>query len=39
MLALGLFIDAKSKKIISKVSLAESNAEIKNVFMTALAKG
>lgn len=33
------FIDAKSKKLISKVSLAQSDEEIKKVFMTALAKG
>src|SRR5260221_8113856 len=33
------FIDAKSKKLISQVSLAESDEEIKKVFMAALAKG
>jgi hypothetical protein len=33
------FINAKSKKIISEVSLAESDAKIKEVYMAALAKG
>lgn len=33
------FIDAKSKKLISKVSLAENNEQIKKVYMAALAKG
>lgn len=33
------FIDAKSKKLISQISLAESDEEIKKVFMAALAKG
>jgi hypothetical protein len=33
------FIDAKSKKLISQVSLAQSDEEIKKVFMAALAKG
>ena len=33
------FINAKSKKLISKVSLAQSDEEIKKVFMAALAKG
>lgn len=32
------FVDAKTKKLISKVSLAESDDEIKKVFMEALAK-
>jgi len=33
------FIDAKSKKLISSVSLAESDDKIKEVYMAALAKG
>jgi len=33
------FIDAKSKKLISEVSLAKSDDEIKKVYMAALAKG
>ena len=33
------FIDAKSKKLISEVSLAKSDEEIKKVYMAALAKG
>ena len=32
------FIDAKSKKLISQVSLAESDDEIKKVYMAALTK-
>lgn len=32
------FIDAKSKKLISEVSLAKSDEEIKKVYMAALAK-
>ena len=33
------FFDAKTKKLISKVSLAESNDEIKEAYQTALGKG
>jgi hypothetical protein len=33
------FIDAKSKKLISEVSLAKSDEEIKKVYMAAIAKG
>ena len=33
------FIGAKSKKLISEVSLAKSDDEIKKVYMAALAKG
>lgn len=33
------FIDANTKKLISKVSLAENNEQIKKVYMAALAKG
>ncbi|MEO8886911.1 MAG: hypothetical protein ABI367_12665 [Mucilaginibacter sp.] len=33
------FIDAKSKKLISQVSLAQSDEEIKKIYMAALAKG
>lgn len=33
------FIDAKSKKLISEVSLAKSDDEIKKVYMAALTKG
>ncbi|EOR95543.1 hypothetical protein ADIARSV_1279 [Arcticibacter svalbardensis MN12-7] len=33
------FIDAKTKKLISEVSLAENNEQIKKVYMAALAKG
>lgn len=33
------FIDAKSKKLISEVSLAKSDEEIKKVYMAALPKG
>ncbi|MGA9648994.1 hypothetical protein [Pedobacter sp.] len=32
------FIDAKTKKLISEVSLAEKNEQIKNVYMAALTK-
>lgn len=32
------FIDAKSKKLISQVSLAQSDDEIKKVYMSALSK-
>ncbi|MGY4385789.1 hypothetical protein ACVWYN_002837 [Pedobacter sp. UYP24] len=32
------FINSKSKKLIAEVSLAESNEEIKKVYMAALAK-
>lgn len=32
------FVDAKTKKLISKVSIAESDDNIKKVFMDALAK-
>lgn len=33
------FIDAKSKKLISQVSLAQSDEEIKKVYMAAVSKG
>jgi hypothetical protein len=33
------FIDARSKKLISEVSLAKSDDEIKKVYMAALTKG
>lgn len=33
------FVDARTKKLISKVSLAKSDENIKKVFMNALAKG
>jgi hypothetical protein len=33
------FINAKSKKLISEVSLAKSDDEIKKVYMAAIAKG
>ncbi|MGA9649814.1 hypothetical protein [Pedobacter sp.] len=32
------FVDAKSKKVISEVSLAKSNEEIKTAYMSAVAK-
>ena len=33
------FFDGKTKELISKVSLAESNEEIKKAYMEALSKG
>lgn len=33
------FLDGKTKELISKVSLAQSNEEIKKAYMEALSKG